>query len=49
MAYLAHVEVTADHFDAAMLLAVDASLLTEGPGAGGPVAGAARRRTAGCR
>jgi diguanylate cyclase (GGDEF)-like protein len=29
MAYLAHVEVTADHFDAAMLLAVDASLLTE--------------------
>jgi diguanylate cyclase (GGDEF)-like protein len=30
-AYLAHVEVTADHFDAAMLLAVDASLLTEGP------------------
>jgi diguanylate cyclase (GGDEF)-like protein len=30
MAYLAHVEVTADHFDAAMLLAVDASLLTEG-------------------
>jgi len=35
-AYLAHVEVTADHFDAAMLLAVDASLLTEGPTAGGP-------------
>jgi diguanylate cyclase (GGDEF)-like protein len=31
MAYLAHVEVAADHFDAAMLLAVDASLLTEGP------------------
>jgi diguanylate cyclase (GGDEF)-like protein len=30
MAYLAHVEVTADHFDGAMLLAVDASLLTEG-------------------
>ena len=29
LAYLAHVEVTADHFDAAMLLAVDASLLTE--------------------
>jgi diguanylate cyclase (GGDEF)-like protein len=29
MAYLAHVEVAADHFDAAMLLAVDASLLTE--------------------
>jgi diguanylate cyclase (GGDEF)-like protein len=36
MAYLAHVEVTADHFDAAMLLAVDASLLTEGPPAGEP-------------
>jgi diguanylate cyclase (GGDEF)-like protein len=31
MAYLAHVEVAADHFDAAMLLAVDASLLTETP------------------
>jgi diguanylate cyclase (GGDEF)-like protein len=31
LAYLAQVEVTADHFDAAMLLAVDASLLTEGP------------------
>jgi diguanylate cyclase (GGDEF)-like protein len=29
MAYLAHVEVTADHFDAAMLLAIDASLMTE--------------------
>jgi diguanylate cyclase (GGDEF)-like protein len=29
MAYLAHVEVTADHVDAAMLLAIDASLLTE--------------------
>jgi diguanylate cyclase (GGDEF)-like protein len=36
MAYLAHVEVAADHFDAAMLLAVDASLLTEGPGAAAP-------------
>ncbi|MGZ4643453.1 MAG: diguanylate cyclase [Blastococcus sp.] len=36
MAYLAHVEVSADHFDGAMLLAVDASLLAEGPGAGGP-------------
>ncbi|MET0765977.1 MAG: GGDEF domain-containing protein [Blastococcus sp.] len=36
LAYLAHVEVTADHFDAAMLLAVDASLLTEGPCAGEP-------------
>jgi diguanylate cyclase (GGDEF)-like protein len=32
MAYLAHVEVTADHFDAAMLLAVDASLLSETAG-----------------
>jgi diguanylate cyclase (GGDEF)-like protein len=29
MAWLAHVEVLADHFDAAMMLAVDASLLTE--------------------
>ena len=36
MAYLAHVEVTADHFDAAMLLAVDASLLTDGPAGGKP-------------
>jgi diguanylate cyclase (GGDEF)-like protein len=36
MAYLAHVEVTADHFDAAMLLAVDASLLTEGAAAAQP-------------
>ncbi|MGY1644031.1 diguanylate cyclase [Geodermatophilus sp. SYSU D00703] len=36
LAYLAHVEVTADHLDAAMLLAVDASLLTEGPSVGGP-------------
>ena len=35
MAYLAHVEVTADHFDAAMLLAVDASLLTESESGGG--------------
>ncbi|TFV78633.1 GGDEF domain-containing protein, partial [Blastococcus sp. CT_GayMR20] len=33
MAYLGHVEVAADHFDAAMLLAVDASLLTEAPAA----------------
>jgi diguanylate cyclase (GGDEF)-like protein len=31
MAYLAHVQVAADHLDSAMLLAVDASLLTEGP------------------
>ncbi|WP_448625967.1 diguanylate cyclase [Geodermatophilus sp. URMC 64] len=30
LAHLAHVEVTADRFDAAMLLAIDASLLTEG-------------------
>jgi diguanylate cyclase (GGDEF)-like protein len=29
LAYLAHVEATADHVDAAMLLAVDASLLAE--------------------
>ncbi|SFL76696.1 GGDEF domain-containing protein [Geodermatophilus ruber] len=36
LAYLAHVEATADHFDAAMLLAVDASLLTESPTAGRP-------------
>jgi diguanylate cyclase (GGDEF)-like protein len=36
LAYLADVEVTADHFDAAMLLAVDASLLTEGPIAAEP-------------
>jgi diguanylate cyclase (GGDEF)-like protein len=36
LAYLAHVEATADHFDAAMLLAVDASLLTESPSVGGP-------------
>ncbi|MCA0144972.1 diguanylate cyclase [Blastococcus sp. LR1] len=33
MAYLAHVEVTADHLDHAMLLAVDASLLTDGQAA----------------
>jgi diguanylate cyclase (GGDEF)-like protein len=36
LAYLAHVEVTADHYDAAMLLAVDASLLTDGPAAATP-------------
>jgi diguanylate cyclase (GGDEF)-like protein len=36
MAYLAHVEVAADHVDAAMLLAVDASLLTEQLAAGQP-------------
>ena len=36
MAYLAHVEVTADRFDAAMLLAVDASLLTEPASSGEP-------------
>jgi diguanylate cyclase (GGDEF)-like protein len=36
MAFLAHVEVRADHFDAAMLLAVDASLLTEGTAGSAP-------------
>jgi diguanylate cyclase (GGDEF)-like protein len=36
LAYLAHVEVSADHFDAAMLLAVDASLLTESFSVGEP-------------
>ena len=36
MAYLAHIQVAADHFDSAMLLAVDASLVLEGPDAGGP-------------
>jgi diguanylate cyclase (GGDEF)-like protein len=36
MAFLAHVEVLADHFDAAMLLAVDTSLLTDGPAAAEP-------------
>jgi diguanylate cyclase (GGDEF)-like protein len=36
LAWLAHVEVQADHFDAAMLLAVDASLVTEGTAAGDP-------------
>ncbi|UOY00338.1 GGDEF domain-containing protein [Blastococcus sp. PRF04-17] len=36
MAYLAHLEMTADHFDAAMVLAVDATLQTEGPAAGEP-------------
>jgi diguanylate cyclase (GGDEF)-like protein len=36
MAYLAHIQVGADHFDSAMLLAVDASLVIEGPDAGGP-------------
>ena len=36
MAFLAYVEVRADHFDAAMLLAVDASLLTDGPAADEP-------------
>jgi diguanylate cyclase (GGDEF)-like protein len=36
MAYLAHVQVAADHFDSAMLLAVDASLLTEGDDADRP-------------
>ncbi|MGY1661147.1 diguanylate cyclase [Geodermatophilus sp. SYSU D00705] len=36
LAYLAHVEVASDHFDAAMLTAIDASLIAEGSGAGGP-------------
>jgi diguanylate cyclase (GGDEF)-like protein len=36
LAYLAHVEVTADRVDAAMLMAVDASLLTEEPSAQDP-------------
>jgi diguanylate cyclase (GGDEF)-like protein len=36
MAFLAHGEVLADHFDAAMLLAVDASLVTEGAAATEP-------------
>lgn len=36
MAYLAHIEATADHAESAMLLAVDASLLTESPAMGGP-------------
>ncbi len=36
MSYLAHIQVAADHFDSAMLLAIDASLLAEGPDAGGP-------------
>jgi hypothetical protein len=35
-AYLAHVEVTADHVDSAMHLAVDASLVAEGGAAGRP-------------
>jgi diguanylate cyclase (GGDEF)-like protein len=33
LAFLAHGEVLADHFEDAMLLAVDASLLTDGPAA----------------
>ena len=36
MAYLAHIEVTADHAEGAMMRAVDASLLTESPAAGTP-------------
>ena len=36
MAYLAHLEVIADHVDAAMLLAIDASLLAEGPAGAEP-------------
>ncbi|MGY1915054.1 diguanylate cyclase [Blastococcus sp. SYSU DS0973] len=33
IAYLAHIEMTTDHLDHAMLLSVDASLLTDGPSA----------------
>ncbi|MBN1095281.1 GGDEF domain-containing protein [Blastococcus sp. TML/C7B] len=36
LAYLAHLEVTADHVDAAMLMAVDASLQTDEPSAQEP-------------
>jgi diguanylate cyclase (GGDEF)-like protein len=36
LASLAHVQMSADHFDGAMLLAVDASLLTEGTAAATP-------------
>jgi diguanylate cyclase (GGDEF)-like protein len=36
LAYLAHVEVTADRFDSAMLLAIEASLLTEELAGGEP-------------
>ncbi|MGY1635373.1 GGDEF domain-containing protein [Geodermatophilus sp. SYSU D00742] len=36
LAYLAHVEVASDHVDAAMLMAIDASLIAESPSAGGP-------------
>jgi hypothetical protein len=36
LAFLAHVEVVADHADAAMRLAVDASLLAEGAAAAPP-------------
>ncbi|SHF58494.1 GGDEF domain-containing protein [Geodermatophilus nigrescens] len=39
LAYLAHVEATADRLDAAMLLAVDASLLTEQLAPAEPAAG----------
>ncbi|SEP28366.1 GGDEF domain-containing protein [Trujillonella endophytica] len=49
LAYLAHVEATADHVDAAMLLAVDASLLAEASGGasggtGGPGPGRAHHQ-----
>jgi diguanylate cyclase (GGDEF)-like protein len=43
LAYLGHVEAAADHLDAAMLLAVDASLLTEQLTPPAPVAGEASR------
>ncbi|TFV64796.1 GGDEF domain-containing protein [Geodermatophilus sp. DF01-2] len=36
LAYLAHIEVAADHVDAAMMLAVDASLLVETAASDGP-------------
>ncbi|RBY87493.1 diguanylate cyclase [Blastococcus sp. TF02A-26] len=42
LAYLAHVEATADHVDAAMLLAVDASLLAEAAGSGSGGSGPGR-------
>ncbi|GAB3320058.1 hypothetical protein GCM10027451_40460 [Geodermatophilus aquaeductus] len=46
LAYLAHVEATADHPDSAMLLAVDASLLTEQLDPPAPAAGEPSRALA---
>ncbi|MGY1672557.1 diguanylate cyclase [Geodermatophilus sp. SYSU D00710] len=43
LAYLAHVEAAADHLDTAMLLAVDASLLTEQVTAADPAPGESPR------